>query len=103
MPRMAKLADGSIPAELQEKRAHLFSKIQELIRHIKELKQLEEEEYELCEKFRLSSIQSDADTESSQYVECPMPGLGTISTYSGPMASVWCTMPKSVAEAFVNC
>lgn len=78
--------------ELLVKRAELSLKSQELIRNIKELKRIEEEEYELSQKYRVLSIQSNADTESSEYVECPMPGLGT----------VWCAMPKSVAEAFVS-
>ena len=80
-------------AELMRKRSQLSSEIDELVRMIKKTRKTEEEEYHLSIKCGVPSVQDD-------YHDVPMPALGTISTYSGPMASNWAMIPEKVASAF---
>ena len=82
----------AIPAELADLRQKLSSEINDLIEMIHKVQETENEEYDMSEKFGVESVQKD-------YHEVPMPALGTISTYSGPMASVWAFMSPLVAEA----
>lgn len=90
----------SIPRDLMCKRVELQKQIEMIISNVKELKRIENEEYDMSEKCGVKSLQSEADTDGASYIECPMPALGTYSTYSGPMASVWAVMPRLIAEAF---
>lgn len=95
-----KIEKAEIPHELREKRSQLFFQIETLVSVLKELKKIEDEEWELSEKYKFSSVQSASETSTSDYVDCAFPSLGSISTYSGPMPSVWGSMPRKVAEVF---
>lgn len=79
--------------KLQEKRKTLCLEIRNLVLMIEKMKKTADEEHTLSQDCGVSSF-----TES--YHEVPMPSLGTISTYSGPMAANWAFMPREVAEAF---
>lgn len=79
--------------KLQKKRETLSLEIANLVLMIEKMKKTGDEEFTLSQDCGVSSV-----TES--YHEVPMPSLGTISTYSGPMSANWALMPGEVAEAF---
>ena len=90
---MPRSTDGPAPVDLVQKRNELHSKIIQITTLIKELKVIENEEYELSKKYEVSSMQSE-------YVEVPMPDLGVIATYDGFQSANWATMHLKIAESF---
>lgn len=84
----------SVNLKLQNVRKKLSDEIYSIASMVKKMRKTEDEEFTLSEKCEVCSIQHE-------YHEVPMPHIGVISTYRGPMAAAWAMIPAEIVDAFL--